>query len=95
MFAREVKRQRIYAGLTGVSRTRCLTRNALSPGDAPRLDRVQPGSLRAMSASRDEVLTAEQKTALEAELAELEGPRRAAAIEAIAHAHTDKEGCRG
>jgi transcription elongation factor GreA len=39
-----------------------------------------------MSASRDEVLTAEQKTALEAELAELEGPRRAAAIEAIAHA---------
>jgi transcription elongation factor GreA len=39
-----------------------------------------------MSANRDEVLTAEQKTALEAELAELEGPRRAAAIEAIAHA---------
>ena len=39
-----------------------------------------------MSESRQDVLTAEQKAALEAELAELEGPRRAAAIEAIATA---------
>jgi len=35
-----------------------------------------------------EVLTQEQKAALESELAELEGPRRAAAIEAIATART-------
>ena len=35
-----------------------------------------------------EVLTQEQKDALEAELAELEGPRRAAAIEAIATARS-------
>ena len=35
-----------------------------------------------------EVLTQEQKEALEAELAELEGPRRAAAIEAIATARS-------
>jgi transcription elongation factor GreA len=41
-----------------------------------------------MSESRAEVLTAEQKTALEAELAELEGPKRAAAIEAIATARS-------
>ena len=39
-----------------------------------------------MSESSGEVLTAEQKTALEAELAELEGPRRAQVIEAIATA---------
>lgn len=39
-----------------------------------------------MSEQRQEVVTAEQKAALEAELAELEGPRRAAAIEAIATA---------
>ncbi len=39
-----------------------------------------------MSETRSDVLTAEQKAALEAELAELEGPRRAAAIEAIATA---------
>jgi transcription elongation factor GreA len=39
-----------------------------------------------MSETRSEVLTAEQKAALEAELAELEGPKRAAAIEAIATA---------
>ena len=43
-------------------------------------------SLPAMSETRSDVLTAEQKAALEAELAELEGPRRAAAIEAIATA---------
>jgi transcription elongation factor GreA len=35
-----------------------------------------------------EVLTREQKEALEAELAELEGPRRAAAVEAIATARS-------
>ncbi len=35
-----------------------------------------------------EVLTQEQKAALETELAELEGPRRAAAIEAIATARS-------
>jgi transcription elongation factor GreA len=35
-----------------------------------------------------EVLTEDQKKALEAELAELEGPRRAAAIEAIATARS-------
>ena len=35
-----------------------------------------------------EVLTQEQKEALEAELAELQGPRRAAAIEAIATARS-------
>jgi transcription elongation factor GreA len=35
-----------------------------------------------------EVLTEDQKSALEAELAELEGPRRAAAIEAIATARS-------
>ena len=39
-----------------------------------------------MSELRSEILTAEQKSALEAELAELEGPKRAAAIEAIATA---------
>lgn len=39
-----------------------------------------------MAEARQEVVTAEQKAALEAELAELEGPRRAAAIEAIATA---------
>jgi transcription elongation factor GreA len=39
-----------------------------------------------MSEQRVDVLTAEQKAALDAELAELEGPRRAAAIEAIATA---------
>jgi transcription elongation factor GreA len=39
-----------------------------------------------MSETTGEVLTAAQKAALEAELAELEGPRRAAAIEAIATA---------
>jgi transcription elongation factor GreA len=39
-----------------------------------------------MSETHGEVLTAAQKAALEAELAELEGPRRAAAIEAIATA---------
>ena len=35
-----------------------------------------------------EVLTEDQKSALEAELAELEGPRRAAAVEAIATARS-------
>jgi len=35
-----------------------------------------------------ELLTQEQRAALEAELAELEGPRRAAAIEAIATARS-------
>jgi transcription elongation factor GreA len=39
-----------------------------------------------MTETRADVLTAEQKAALDAELAELEGPRRAAAIEAIATA---------
>lgn len=39
-----------------------------------------------MTEQRQEVVTAEQKAALEAELTELEGPRRAAAIEAIATA---------
>jgi len=39
-----------------------------------------------MSERSVEMLTAEQKSALDAELAELEGPKRAAAIEAIAHA---------
>jgi transcription elongation factor GreA len=39
-----------------------------------------------MSETHGEVLTAAQKGALEVELAELEGPRRAAAIEAIATA---------
>jgi transcription elongation factor GreA len=39
-----------------------------------------------MSGPQGEVLTSSQKAALEAELAELEGPRRAAAIEAIATA---------
>ena len=45
------------------------------------------GSLRRVSGSGD-VLTKEQMEALEAELAELEGPRRAAAIEAIATARS-------
>ncbi len=36
-----------------------------------------------MAEARHEVMTAEQQAALQAELAELEGPRRAAAIEAI------------
>jgi transcription elongation factor GreA len=36
-----------------------------------------------MGADRDEYLTAEQRAALEAELAELEGPRRVAAVQAI------------
>ena len=40
-----------------------------------------------MSAS-GEILTSEQRAALEAELAELEGPRRAAAVEAIATARS-------
>jgi transcription elongation factor GreA len=44
-------------------------------------------SLRFM-AEQGEVLTHEQKEALDAELAELEGPRRAAAIEAIATARS-------
>jgi transcription elongation factor GreA len=35
-----------------------------------------------------EILTSEQRAALEAELAELEGPRRAAAVEAIATARS-------
>ena len=39
-------------------------------------------------AEAGEVLTQEQKDALEAELAELEGPRRAAAIDAIATARS-------
>jgi transcription elongation factor GreA len=39
-----------------------------------------------MSETRSEILTADQKAALEAELAELEGPKRVAAIEAIATA---------
>ncbi len=39
-----------------------------------------------MAEQRAEQLTTEQRTALEAELAELEGPRRRAAIEAIARA---------
>jgi transcription elongation factor GreA len=39
-------------------------------------------------AEQGEVLTQEQKDALEAELAELEGPRRAATIEAIATARS-------
>jgi transcription elongation factor GreA len=39
-----------------------------------------------MPAERIEHLTAAQKTALEAELAELEGPRRAAIVQAIATA---------
>ncbi|MGL6279884.1 MAG: GreA/GreB family elongation factor [Gaiella sp.] len=39
-----------------------------------------------MAETNGEVLTTAQKAALEAELAELEGPRRAAAIEAIATA---------
>ena len=39
-----------------------------------------------MSERSVEMLTAEQKRALDAELADLEGPKRAAAIEAIAHA---------
>ncbi len=38
--------------------------------------------------SSGELLTQEQRTALEAELAELEGPRRVAAIEAIATARS-------
>jgi len=41
-----------------------------------------------MTEHRQEVVTEEQKAALEAELAELEGPRRAAAIEAIATARS-------
>ncbi len=41
-----------------------------------------------MSDLRSDVLTADQKAALEAELAELEGPRRAAAVEAIATARS-------
>ena len=36
-----------------------------------------------MAAARHEVMTAEQHAALRSELAELEGPRRAAAVEAI------------
>jgi transcription elongation factor GreA len=36
-----------------------------------------------MTSGRSEVMTAEQHAALEAELAELEGPKRAAAVEAI------------
>src|SRR5207344_1169070 len=36
-----------------------------------------------MGDERSEVMTAEQHAALKAELAELEGPRRAAAVEAI------------
>src|SRR4249919_1403525 len=36
-----------------------------------------------MGADRVDYLTAEQRTALEAELAELEGPRRSAAVQAI------------
>jgi transcription elongation factor GreA len=39
-----------------------------------------------MSEQRNEQLTPDQRTALEAELAELEGPRRREAIEAIARA---------
>jgi transcription elongation factor GreA len=42
--------------------------------------------LRVVSEPRIEYLTPEQRAALEAELAELEGPRRQAAIEAIATA---------
>ena len=45
------------------------------------------GSVRAMSEA-GEVLTQEQREALETELAELQGPRRAAAIEAIATARS-------
>ena len=41
-----------------------------------------------MPDQRAEVLTEEQKAALEAELAALEGPRRAAAVEAIATARS-------
>ena len=47
--------------------------------------RARAGSLSRMAGS-GEVLTSEQMEALQAELAELEGPRRAAAIEAIATA---------
>jgi transcription elongation factor GreA len=36
-----------------------------------------------MAETRNEVMTSEQHAALQAELAELEGPRRAAAVEAI------------
>jgi transcription elongation factor GreA len=39
-----------------------------------------------MAGERQEHLTQAQKTQLEAELAELEGPRRKAVVEAIAHA---------
>jgi len=53
----------------------------LTPRPAP----IVCGSLLEMS-DRAEILTAEQKSALDAELADLEGPKRAAAIEAIAHA---------
>jgi transcription elongation factor GreA len=42
--------------------------------------------VRTVSEPRIEYLTSEQRAALEAELAELEGPRRAAAVEAIATA---------
>jgi transcription elongation factor GreA len=41
-----------------------------------------------MARDKVEHLTASQKTALEAELAELEGPRREAAVAAIAHARS-------
>src|SRR5918993_2224375 len=41
-----------------------------------------------MPAEKAEHLTAAQKRALEAELAELEGPRREAAVAAIAHARS-------
>ena len=45
-------------------------------------------SLRVVSEPRKEHLTPAQHAALEAELAELEGPKRAAAIEAIKHARS-------
>jgi len=47
---------------------------------------LTPVSLRRVNEPRTEYLTSSQRSALEAELAELEGPKRAAAIEAIKRA---------
>ena len=61
-------------------------RRHLTPPFRPALSCVsliQRLALRPMSEPRSEHLTAEQRAALEAELAELEGPRRKAAIQAI------------
>jgi transcription elongation factor GreA len=49
---------------------------------------LSPATVPPMPDDRVEHLTAAQKTALQAELAELEGPRREAAVAAIAHARS-------